>query len=139
MTPLRRKITLKEGVEVDLLFTPHLYSFKGTSGVDFKADNSVNGNLDALELYADIAYCAALNAWVLDGHGTADEFVHTRGDFHEWMMQRPKEFLQTMDFALMALTGKSLKDFEKEDAGNADSDSDKKKVSTSTIRRSRNS
>lgn len=111
MIPLRKSFELREGVRVDTLFTPHLYSFRGVSGVSFELRDDTS--IAVLELYADIIYCAALNAWVLDGHGPVEDFPHRRGDFHEWMTASPKEFSEVMSFAVEAFTGKPLKKFAK--------------------------
>ena len=112
MRRLRNTVELKEGVKVDMLFTPHLYSYKGTSGVTFDVrDDSV---VAILESYADVMYCAALNAWELDGHGTADTFPHKRGDFHEWMAADAKGFGDAVNFAVAALTGKTAKELNEE-------------------------
>lgn len=112
MRRLRNTVELKEGVKVDMLFTPHLYSYKGTSGVTFDVrDDSV---VAILESYADVMYCAALNAWELDGHGTADTFPHKRGDFHEWMAADAKGFGDAVNFAVAALTGKTAKELNEQ-------------------------
>ena len=107
MRTLRRKIQLKDGVEVDTLFTPHLFSYKDEKGLTLESET---GNFNAvLEAYADIYYLAAINAWELDGKGTSDEFPHTRGDFHEYASANPREFAKDVDFAVQALTGKTAK------------------------------
>lgn len=112
MRRLRNTVELKAGVKVDMLFTPHLYSYKGTSGVTFDVrDDSV---VAILESYADVMYCAALNAWELDGHGTADTFPHKRGDFHEWMAADAKAFGDAVNFAVAALTGKTAKELNEQ-------------------------
>jgi len=114
MRTLRRTFEIKDGVKIETLFTPHLYSFKDQQGIDFTPrDDSV---MASLELYADIIYCAALNAWVLDGHGTPEEFPHRRGDFHEWMAAEPAAFGAAVNFAVEALTGKTIKQLTEEQA-----------------------
>ena len=108
MRNLRYTIELGEGVKAELLFAPHLYSFKGVCGAcfDIKADTQVA----VMEAYADILYCAALNAWVLDGHGSEEDAPFRRGDFHALMIGDPRGFGRAMNFAYEALTGKRLKD-----------------------------
>lgn len=100
---------IRQGVE--LLFTPRLYSFKGLQGV------TLSGNTDDLAqvyaLYADILYCAALNAWTLEGNEVEDA-PFKRIDFHEWSATNPQEFGKAISFALKALSGKSLEEFIKE-------------------------
>ena len=61
-------------------------------------------------LYADILYCAALNAWTLEGNDVEDA-PFKRADFHEFSAANPQAFGKAIDFALKALSGKSLKDF----------------------------
>lgn len=133
MKTLRRIFEIKDGVKVEVLFTPHLYSFKGTQGVDFVArDNSV---MAMLETYADVIFCAALNAWVLDGHGTPEEFPHKRGDFHEWMAAEPEAFGKAVNFAVEALTGKTVKELTAESEKAAPEPENSKKKATGWIGR----
>lgn len=108
MRTLRRKIQLKDGVEVDTLFTPHLFSYKDEKGLALETDTASFNSV--LEAYADIYFLAAINAWELDGKGTADNFPHTRGDFHEYAAANPREFAKDVDFAVQALTGKTAKE-----------------------------
>ena len=123
MRSLRRNIQLKDGVEVQTLFTPHLFSFKDEFGLFLEAPD--DEPIQIMEAYADVYFLAALNAWVLDGHGTVQDFPHTRGDFHEYMMANPRTFGKDVDFAVEALTGKRVKELAneqektRENAGNA--------------------
>ena len=131
MRTLRRKIQLKDGVEVETLFTPHLFSYKDEKGLDLKADTSNLASI--LETYADIYYLAAINAWELDGKGTAADFPYTRGDFHEYSAARPKAFAHDVDFAVQALTGKTAKELvsqqeKSENSGTSEAPESKKKV-----------
>lgn len=106
MIPVRKKVVVKEGVAaVELLLTPHLYSFKEQFGVDFSV--RLSDAREVLENYADVFFLAAVNAWVLDGHGTAEDFPLTRGDFHAWSVQQPREFGDCVKFAIPAITGKT--------------------------------
>ena len=108
MVPVRKTVEISEGVKVELLFTPRLSMYQETVAElpELGADAGV---LQVMERYADIMYFAALNAWELDGHGTAEEFPHTRGDFHGWMQADPKGFAEGVKFAVSALTGKTAK------------------------------
>ena len=108
MKRLRYTIELEGGVKVEMLFTPHLYSFKGLHGITFDAGQRTER--EVFEVYADIMYCAALNAWVLDKDGDPDTFPHSRGDFHAWMTAEPKAYGKALSFALEALTGKSARE-----------------------------
>jgi len=107
MRTLRRKIQLKDGVEVDTLFTPHLFSYKDEKGLTLETDTSSFASV--IEAYADIYYLAAINAWELDDKGTVEDFPYTRGDFHEYAAANPREFAKDVDFAVQALTGKTAK------------------------------
>ena len=110
MLTVRKRVTIADGVDVDLLFTPRLYSYTGYAGVTFETpDNPTTP--DFIGIYADIFFCAALNAWELDGHGSEDDFPRTRGDFHAWAQADPKSFQDTIDFGLRALTGKGLREY----------------------------
>lgn len=106
MRSLRRTIELKDGVKVELLFTPHLFSFKENHGLTLEA--TAGDMMQIMEVYADIMFLAGINAWYLDGHGEPDSFPYTRGDFHEYMTIRPKVFAADVAFAVEALTGKRL-------------------------------
>ena len=131
MRTLRRSIKLKDGVEVDALFTPHLFSFKEEFGLAIEADT--NNLMEVLEAYADIYFLAAVNAWVLDGKGQAADFPYTRGDFHEYMAANPKPFAKDVDFAVQALTGKTAKELvdgkkKRENSATSEAPEGKKKV-----------
>lgn len=119
MATLRRKIQLKDGVEVETLFTPHLFSYKDEKHLVLEADS--NDISSVLEAYADIYYLAAINAWELDGRGTVEDFPYTRGDFHEYAAANPRTFAHDVDFAVQALTGKSARELvaEKEKGENS--------------------
>ena len=132
MRSARYTIEFGDGVKVPMLFTPHLYSFKGTQGVTFEVEDKDNTS-EVIALYADVMFCAALNAFVLDGNGGVEDFPHKRGDFHEFMMVDPQSFGKALNFAVEALTGKSVKELasaaQNDPANaNADGETSKKKV-----------
>jgi len=106
MVPVRKTVEISEGVRVELLFTPRLSIYQGTVKPLERPDGE-EGMMSVMERYADIMYFAALNAWELDGHGTAEDFPHRRGDFHGWMQADPKGFAEGVKFAVSALTGKT--------------------------------
>lgn len=93
---------------VELLFTPRLYSFKGLQGVTLSGNTQDLAEVYAL--YADIMFCAYLNLWTLQGN-EIEEAVYTRVDFHEFSASNPQAFGKAIDFALKALSGKSLKEY----------------------------
>lgn len=109
MKVIRNKATIK-GVETTMLFTPRLFEFK-TASMDFSYAGGSAGKVAAM--YADLAYCAALNYWTLEEHDVAD-FELSRADFHEWAVIDPAEFGKIMKFALEAITNKSLEELLKE-------------------------
>ena len=119
MRSLRRTIQIKVGVEVDVLFTPHLFSYQEEKHLTLETDTSDLNSV--IEAYADIYYLAAINAWELDGKGSVDDFPYTRGDFHEYAAASPRDFAKDVDFAVRALTGKSAKELvtEKEKEENS--------------------
>ena len=89
-------------------------------------------------MYADLAYCAALNLWTLRDREVAD-FKLERADFHEWAVTNPTEFGKVTRVALEALTNKSLEELlnTNKEADNANEDALKKKSSLSIIQRLR--
>ena len=108
MAAVRTTIELRQGVKVELLFTPRLYAFKGFQGVTLSGDTS--DLMQVYALYADILYCAALNLWTLKGNDV-DAAPFKRDEFHEFSAANPQAFGTAIDFALKALSGKSLRDF----------------------------
>lgn len=127
MRQLRKTITLGDGAAVDLLFTPHLYSYKERTGVTL--EYSDRDRIELLAVYADLMYLAALNAWELEGRGTLEDFPRTRADFHEWSVADPDAFAATMSFTVEALTGKPLKEYAREQEPAEPEDDGKKKRS----------
>ena len=108
MRQVRTICELGKGVEVGMLFTPRLYAFNGVQGVTMKADTT--DLMQVYALYADIMFCAALNLWTLEGNDI-DKAPFKRADFHEFSAVNPQEFGKVLNFALEALSGKSLKEF----------------------------
>lgn len=133
MKAIRYNATIK-GVKTNMLFTPRLFEFK-TASMDFSDAGSAS---KVVGMYADIAYCAALNHWTLEERNVED-FELTRIDFHEWAVQCPSDFGKTMKIALEALTNKSLEELLLEQKANdkAGSEVKKKKIFTSIIQRLR--
>ena len=117
MIQARTSIELRQGERVELLITPRLYSFKGLQGVTLCGDTTDLAQVYAL--YADILFCAYLNLWTLQGN-EVESAAYTRADFHEFSATNPQAFGQAIDFALKALSGKSLSEYlaEKKEAEN---------------------
>ena len=119
MRSLRRTIQISDGVNVNLLFTPHLFTFEGVQGASFERDHAddeseAQRSAVVFELYADIMFAAALNAWVLDGCGSVEDAPFKRGDFHAFMTADPENFGKALNFALEALTGKTVQQLVKD-------------------------
>ena len=133
MKIVKHKVTIN-GVETAMLFTPRLFEFK-TPSMDFSGGEATK----VAGMYADIAYCAALNHWTLEEHDVVD-FPHTRLDFHEWSAKEPAEFGKAVRIAVEAITNKSLEELMKEEKGKQSADDEvKKKPSTSIMQRLKDS
>lgn len=115
-----------------MLFTPRLFEFK-TESMTFSAETSVQ----VASMYADIAYCAALNYWTLTDHDV-DSFDLKRIDFHEWATIDTKSYGKMMSVAIEALTGKSIAELNNSKAQTTE-ENVKKKNFLSIIRRLRRS
>ena len=123
------------GVKAGMLFTPRLFEFK-TASMDFTDAGSAT---KVAGMYADIAYCAALNYWTLSDH-SVESFQLTRLDFHEWSVTDPAEFGKVMRVAVEAITNKTIEEIIHESEGKKDgldAGEVKKKTSTSIIQRLR--
>lgn len=133
MRQIRYNATIN-GVETGMLFTPRLFEFK-TASMDFSDAASAT---KVAGMYADLAYCAALNYWTLQDRDI-DSFPHTRLDFHEWTASNPVEFGKVMRIALEAITNKSLEEILQENKAEEVKPAEdvKKKNSLSIIQRLR--
>ena len=110
MVPVRKTVEIAEGVRVNLLVTPHMSVYEAGAGLaPLPADADARA---VMYRYADLMYLAALNAWELDGHGTAEDFPHSRGDFHGFMQADRKGFAAAMTFMVSAITGKTIQELE---------------------------
>lgn len=99
------KIEIREGVAVNILITPRLFTYKGREGVTLEADGE---SIPAvMALYADVLFCGALNWWELSGKD-ADDFEYKRIDFHAWAAEHQEEFGRIVAKAIKLLSGKSL-------------------------------
>lgn len=104
MVRYRDTIELSEGVRVDLLVTPHLYSYRGRSGMSLQLTDDATPEQTA-EFFADLIWASALNAWEIDGGGIVEDCPARRGDVHALMMTNPAEFRRAVEFLTSALTG----------------------------------
>ena len=104
------KTILINGVETDLLFTPRLFVMAEEKGITINLEEKTL--MRSLSAFADICYCAALNAWTLDNY--IEDFKLERKDFHEWSAAEPKEFSKAMAMAIEAMSGKTMAEIAKE-------------------------
>ena len=128
MKTIRYNATIN-GVETAMIFTPRLFEFK-TAAMEFTAANPSK----VATMYADLAYCAALNYWTLDDKD-ANSFPLKRIDFHEWAAMNPSEFGKMMRIAVEAITNKSLDELIHNDSQEEKQEEVKKKSSSSIIQR----
>lgn len=116
MTSPRTMIELKEGVKVELLFTPSMYAVARRRGMHIEADT--NDVAQVMMAYTQLMYLAALNAHeVLKFDDPAlGDFPYMLMDFVEWSAASPAEFRMVLDIALQCIIGKSIAELEKEPA-----------------------
>lgn len=116
-------------METTMLFTPRLFEFK-TPSMDFSGGDGTK----VAGMYADLAYCAALNYWTLNDQNIED-FKLSRVDFHEWSATNPNAFGKMIRIAVEAITNKSLNELLKIEKEKKESEEVKKKPSMSIIQR----
>lgn len=107
-----------------MLFTPRLFAMAAEKGIKLSLD-SANVML-TLTAYADMCYCAAINAWTLDND--AEDFPLKRADFHEWSSSDQLEFAKTMRMAAEAITGKTMEELVLSKTAEAGKDVKKKNL-----------
>lgn len=109
-------IHLKEGVTAKLLLTPALYGIAKERGIEIFAAPTDKEDTRSLEQYVKIAYCAAILAWEVGAVDDPDqgEFPYTFEDFHLWSYDNPRDFGKAIDAILIALTGKSARQYIRE-------------------------
>lgn len=109
MERTRTSIELKDGVAVEILVTPALYSVAKRRGIDLVAD--VNAG-DVYGSYIKMLYCAAISAWdvaAVDDPGKG-EFPYKFGDIYEWAWADTERLARMVSFIYEALTGKRFED-----------------------------
>ena len=129
------EIHLQEGVKAKLLLTPALYGVAKERGINlFPPEVTAQDQTSRVfELYGKIAYCAAISAWEVDAVDDPDKgpFPWTYEDFSLWAWDNQKEFGQTVNAILEALTGKSARAYLREEAAAA---AEKKKTKKGLFR-----
>ena len=109
MDRVRFNVELKDGVAVELLVTPALYSVARKRGIDVTADLNAG---DWVTSYIKTIYCAAINAWEVRAvdDPKVGEFPYTYADFHEWAYADTERFTSVVREVYEALTGKKLEE-----------------------------
>ena len=113
MERTRTSIGLKDGVAVEILVTPALYSVARRRGIDLVADANAG---DIYGSYIKMLYCAAISAWevaAVDDPGRGD-FPYKFADFHEWAWADTERLARIVAFMYEALTGRRFADIGKE-------------------------
>lgn len=111
----RHQIELKDGVKVDMLFTPSMYARGRERGIRIEIADT-GDLLQVTEAYTKLMYLGAINAWEamrFDDPGMG-EFPHQYIDFVAWCGEHPREFRKIIGEIVECITGKSLSDFSKE-------------------------
>lgn len=110
----RKTIELKDGVKVELLFTPSMYAIARRRGMRIEADASDAASV--MKAYTELMYLAALNAHEVMRFDdpSLGEFPYRLIDFVEWSAVRQEEFLSALDVAVQNVLGKSLDELKGE-------------------------
>lgn len=114
MVQPRTTIELKDGVKVELLFTPSMYAIARRRGMRIEADASDAAAV--MRAYTELMYLAALNAHEVMRFDdpTLGEFPYRLIDFVEWSAARQEEFVSALDVAVQSVLGKSLDELKRE-------------------------
>lgn len=126
-------IRLKGGEQVELLATPALFAIAKRRGMTIEAD--ADNAADVFSAYTKLIYLAALNAWEVRRYDAPQmgECHYRLMDFVEWASGDAEAFVKAVNFILVALTGKELKDYNAgEEKAPENEEKDVKKKSTSS-------
>lgn len=124
-------IHLEEGVTAKLLLTPALYGVAKERGIDFVTETpDADKDAQFVTRYSKVAYCAAISAWEVDAVDDPDKgpCPWRYEQFVTWAYGNPKEFGAVVDAILVALTGKSARDYLREAKAAAAEEEVKKKT-----------
>lgn len=113
MERTRTSIELKDGVAVEILVTPALYSVAKRRGIDLVAD--INAG-DWQGGYIKMLYCAAISAWEVAAvdDPKRGEFPYKFSDIYEWAWADTERLGRIVAFIYEALTGKRFEDIAAE-------------------------
>lgn len=116
MLQVLHNITMRGGEQVELLATPALFGIARRRGWKIEADS--DNASEVFSAFTKLIYLAALNAWEVRRYDDASlgDCPYRLMDFVEWASGSPQEYTKTVDFVLVALTGKDLKDYATEGA-----------------------
>lgn len=133
MIQVLHMIKLKGGEQVELLATPALFAIAKRRGMTIEAD--ADNAADVFSAYTKLIYLAALNAWEVRRYDAPQmgECHYRLMDFVEWASGDAEAFVKAVNFILVALTGKELKDYNTgEEKAPENEEKDVKKKSTSS-------
>jgi hypothetical protein len=133
MIQVLHMIKLKGGEQVELLATPALFAIAKRRGMTIEAD--ADNAADVFNAYTKLIYLAALNAWEVRRYDAPQmgECHYRLMDFVEWASGDAEAFVKAVNFILVALTGKELKDYNAgEEKAPENEEKDVKKKSTSS-------
>lgn len=133
MIQVLHMIKLKGGEQVELLATPALFAIAKRRGMTIEAD--ADNAADVFSAYTKLIYLAALNAWEVRRYDAPQmgECHYRLMDFVEWASGDAEAFVKAVNFILVALTGKELKDYNTgEEKAPENEEKDEKKKSTSS-------
>ena len=133
MIQVLHMIKLKGGEQVELLATPALFAIAKRRGMTIEAD--ADNAADVFSAYTKLIYLAALNAWEVRRYDAPQmgECHYRLMDFVEWASGDAEAFVKAVNFILVALTGKELKDYNTgEEKAQENEEKDVKKKSTSS-------
>lgn len=133
MIQVLHMIKLKGGEQVELLATPALFAIAKRRGMTIEAD--ADNAADVFNAYTKLIYLAALNAWEVRRYDAPQmgECHYRLMDFVEWASGDAEAFVKAVNFILVALTGKELKDYNAgEEKAPENEENEVKKKSTSS-------
>lgn len=107
----RHQIELKEGVTVEMLFTPSMYERGRERGIKVTIEDSSN-TLQVTEAYTKLMYLGAINAWEAErfDNPAKGNFPYRYIDFVGWSGDHPKEFSILINEMFQCITGKTVED-----------------------------
>lgn len=110
-------IELKDGVRVEMLFTPSMYERGRERGIRIEIEDQTNP-LQVAEAYIKLMYLGAINAWEARRFDSPEigDFPYAYIDFVEWSGSNPKTFSKMIGEIFQCIMGKTLKEYEAESA-----------------------